>query len=136
MRQLCVLGVVSQVAEPCPLEDQCADGGDAVDGRASLTRRVEVEAVVWDATRGIESDLEIVGQPFRLGQNRLYVDGIRNVVVQGPGKEVVGYLRVRYCQECAGSSHALPDTRPPRYRMVVSNRDTSAVVVLKSIFGM
>lgn len=30
----------------------------------------------------------------------------------------------------------LPDTRPPRYRMVVSNKDTSVVVVLKLISGM
>ena len=101
-----------------------------------MARRVEVETVVRDAARGIESDLEIVGQPFGLGQNRLYVGGIQKVVAQGPGKEVVGCLRVRYCQECGGSSYALPDTRPPRYRMVVSNSDTSAVVVLKSIFGM
>lgn len=90
LRQLRVLGIISQVAEARPFQHQRADGGDAVCGLAHPARRVEVEVVVWDPAGRVEGDLEVVGQAFGLREDGVHPGRLGDVSTMRAREEVVG----------------------------------------------
>ncbi len=66
-------------------------------------------------------------------EDGLDLDGVLVVVFEGAREEVVGWARLEgMAWRVVVVKRCLPDRRPPRYLMVVSNRDTSVLVVLKS----
>lgn len=135
LREARVLGVAGDVAEAGPLEDEGAGGGEAVGGGVCGARGVEAEDVVGDTGGGVEGDLEVVGEADGLLEDGL--DGGGRVAggclrFEGAREEVVGWggALARFDVDVWGG---VPEINPPRYRIVVSNSETSSSVLSKSM---
>lgn len=75
MDERAVSFISCEVSEALPLEDQSADGGEAV-GFAVVAARGEVEVVPGDAAGGFEGIAEVVGEVGGLGEEGGDVGGI------------------------------------------------------------
>lgn len=127
LRQGSIRLVAAQVTEMGPFKNQCANFSNVVPVSAAvLLGWVQKDGWVGDAAGRVKCHAETVSKCLRLLQEGIDSFGISSEVLVRTLEQVITWTDEQLALqsvEILALSINLPDRRPPRYRMLVSNSE-------------